>query len=336
MKMATAAAQQAGYLPSSADYSRAVLNILGDLTEDRARMRDTHRAMINILTDFRDEKERLQRTQRAMLNILQDVDDERRQRQDAEQEVRQINSHLEERVSLRTAQLELANQELDGFSYSVSHDLRTPLRAIQGFSSILSEDHADALDDEGRRLLGIIVDGTRRMSQLIDDILAFSRIGRLDITTRRIDMARLVHSVIDELVREAKCPNLSFDVVPLLPAVADPATIRQVWVNLIGNALKYIGRNETVVIDIGSRVEDGQSLFFIKDNGVGFDMQYADKLFGVFQRLHGVDDFAGTGIGLAIVKRIVGRNGGRVWAEGAVNVGATFYFTLPAEENSHG
>jgi light-regulated signal transduction histidine kinase (bacteriophytochrome) len=336
MKMATAAAEKAGYLPSSAEYSRAVLNILEDLTEDRERMRDTHRAMINILTDFRDEKEQLQRTQRAMQNILQDVDDERCQRQDAEQEVRRVNAHLEERVSVRTAQLELANQELEGFSYSVSHDLRTPLRAIEGFSSILCEDHADALDNEGRRLLNVIVDGTRRMSQLIDDILAFSRFGRVDMIVRSIDMTRLVHSVIDDLARETICPHLSFKVAPLLSAIADPATIRQVWVNLIGNAIKYTGRNETAVVEIGSRAEDGQSLFFVKDNGVGFDMQYADKLFGVFQRLHSVDEFAGTGIGLAIVKRIVGRHGGHIWAEGAINVGATFYFSLPAGETTHG
>jgi light-regulated signal transduction histidine kinase (bacteriophytochrome) len=319
----------------SVDCLRAILNILDDLTADRAQTRDTYAAMVNILTDFTDERHRLESTQRAVLNILQDVDDERRQRQDAEDEVRQANASLERRVSLRTAQLEAANKEMEGFNYSVSHDLRTPLRAIDGFSRILLEDYASSLDDEGRRLLDVILRGTKRMSQLIDDILAFSRMGRQEMTAQRIDMTQLVCAVIDDLSQNANRRELSFKVGSLPDAFADLGTVRQVWVNLIGNAIKYTGRTSPAVIEVGSMTEADGLLYFVKDNGVGFDMQYADKLFGVFQRLHGQEEFSGTGIGLAIVKRVVTRHGGRVWADATVNSGATFYFTLPAGDENH-
>jgi light-regulated signal transduction histidine kinase (bacteriophytochrome) len=320
--------KEADPLLSSGAHSRAILNILADLTDDQAWMHDTHKAVVNVLSDFSEEKDRLQLTQRAVLNILQDVEDERAQRERAEAEVRQINANLEERVTQRTLQLESANKELEGFSYSVAHDLRTPLRAIQGFSRILKEDHAESLDDEALPLLGIIVDATNKMSQLIDDMLAFSRIGRLGITLRQINMRELVDGVVAELTREATATTLELG--SLANAFGDTGTIRQVWVNLLGNAVKYSSKNDNPVVQIDSNIEQNEIIYRIKDNGVGFDMQYAHKLFGVFQRLHGADEFSGTGIGLAIVKRIVERHRGRVWAESVVGKGSTFYFTLPS------
>jgi signal transduction histidine kinase len=233
-------------------------------------------------------------------------------------------------VAQRVIELEAANKELEAFSYTVSHDLRTPLRAIDGFSRILSEDHAASLDDEGQRLLRVILDGAHRMNQLIEDILAFSRMGRVALSTREIDMPRLVGSVTEDLRAAAPGRTLVFTIGPLPNAQGDCGAVRQVWANLVANAIKYTARNQTASIEIGARTTGAEVVYFIRDDGIGFDMQYADKLFGVFQRLHGSDEFAGTGIGLAIARRIVTRHGGRIWAEGAVDRGATFSFTLAA------
>lgn len=240
----------------------------------------------------------------------------------------------EEELRGYAAQLEAANAELDAFSYSVSHDLRTPLRAIDGFSRILLEDYQERLDDEGRRLLNVVRDNTRKMGQLIDDILSFSRMGRQEMALSEVDMGALARSVFDELKAAAGHP---FEVKSgaLPPALADPAMMRRVWTNLIDNAIKFTRPRAAAVIELGGALDGREIVYYVKDNGVGFDMQYVDKLFGVFQRLHGVGEFEGTGIGLAIVKRIVARHGGRVWAEGRVNEGATFYFALPAKEAGH-
>jgi PAS domain S-box-containing protein len=251
------------------------------------------------------------------------------ERKHAEEEIRKLNSELEQRVAARTAQLEAANKELESFAYSVSHDLRVPLRAIDGFSRMVLTQYEEKLDDEGKRLLNVVRGNTKRMGQLIDDILAFSRAGRLEIKTSETDMEALARDVWLELGSSITGRDLRLDIKPLAKAQGDPAMLRQVWANLLGNAIKFTRPKAGALIEIEGKIEGAECIYSIRDNGVGFDQQYVHKLFGVFQRLHGVDEFEGTGIGLAIVKRIVIRHGGRIWAEGKVGEGAAFYFALP-------
>ncbi|HEX8963422.1 MAG TPA: GAF domain-containing protein [Rhodocyclaceae bacterium] len=253
-----------------------------------------------------------------------------RRRSDARD--RKLNQELEQRVADRTADLERANKELEAFSYSVSHDLRTPLRAIDGFSKILLDDYTAKLDDEGRRLLEAVRDNTSRMGRLIDDILSFSRTGRGELSCSDIDMEKLARDVFKEFPPALAGDNVQFHIEPLPRVRGDGAMMRQVFVNLLANAIKYSRTREAPAIKVGCSLAGDEAVFHVKDNGVGFDMRYVDKLFGVFQRLHRASDFEGTGIGLAIVKRIVARHGGRVWAEGEVNNGATFYFALPMQK----
>jgi signal transduction histidine kinase len=234
------------------------------------------------------------------------------------------------RVEERTRALEEANRELEAFAYSVSHDLRAPLRVIDGFSLILLEDYADRLDDEGRRLLNIVRANTCRMDDLIGDILSFSRMSRHEMASAEVDMAGLVREVFAELRQAAPNRVLRLDLADLPPAHGDRALLRQVWTNLLANAIKFTQPRAEAVIRVGGEATPAETIYRVEDNGVGFDMQYAGKLFGVFQRLHASEDFEGTGIGLAIVKRIVARHGGRVWAEGRPGEGATFCFSLPA------
>ena len=250
--------------------------------------------------------------------------------------VSQFNRELERRVIERTAQLEAANKELEAFSYSVSHDLRTPLRAIDGFSHILLDDYADKLDDEGKRLLNVVRDNTSRMGQLIDDILKFSRTSRLEMSFSAIDLEKLAREVCEELQSSVASDKLQIEIEPIPPAEGDRAMMRQVFINLLSNAIKFSRVREPARIKVGGSIEGNEVIYYVKDNGVGFDMQYVDRLFGVFQRLHAVNEFEGTGIGLAIVKRIITRHGGRVWAEGKLNEGATLYFALPTREKDHG
>ena len=242
----------------------------------------------------------------------------------------QLNSELERRVSERTAELEAANKELEGFSYSVSHDLRAPLRAIDGFAHVLEEDYADKLDDEGRRLLGVVRDRAQRMGGLIDELLDFSRLGRSPLAAAPLDMEALARSALDEVAAfDGVPPGWRCEIGQLPAAKGDPVMIRQVWVNLLSNAVKFSGKNGDAVITVTGTRNGSEQVYGVKDNGAGFDMRYYDKLFGVFQRLHRAEDFPGTGVGLAIVRRVVERHGGRTWAESRPGEGAAFYFSLP-------
>jgi PAS domain S-box-containing protein len=238
-------------------------------------------------------------------------------------------AQLAEEAKHRAAELEGLNKELEAFSYSVSHDLRAPLRHIAGFSDMLQR-HADgSLDDKGKRFLNTIVDSAKRMGNLIDDLLAFSRTGRAEMRRERVDLDSMVDQTIQELAPDVGTRRVLWKKQPLPEVVGDRAMLKQVFVNLISNALKYSNTRNIAEIEIGSREEGDELVIFVRDNGVGFDMAYAHKLFGVFQRLHEASQFEGTGIGLANVRRIVGRHGGRTWAEAELDKGATFYFSLP-------
>jgi PAS domain S-box-containing protein len=248
-----------------------------------------------------------------------------RQKQNEEQIV-QLNADLQTRAT----QLETANKELEAFSYSVSHDLRAPLRHIDGFVKLLDKQAGEKVDERGRRYLNIIADSARQMGALIDDLLIFSRMNRAELRQAKVSLDSLVHEAIDGLHGEMDGRHIRWKIASLPEVKADPAMLRQVWVNLIANAVKYSRPREPAEIEIGSiDTQNGELVFFVRDNGVGFDMQYAHKLFGVFQRLHRAEEFEGTGIGLANVRRIIHRHGGRTWAEGKVDGGATFFFSLP-------
>lgn len=247
--------------------------------------------------------------------------------------LRRVNRELEQRVLERTRELEIANRDLEAFSFSVSHDLRAPLRVIQGFCEAFIEDFGAGVPDEGRALLERIEEGTRRMSRLIEDLLDFSRAGRGTMDSTRIAMSELVRGVIAELREQSPARKVEVVVADLPDAWGDPALIRQVLVNLLSNALKFTSTRPSARIEVRSADHEAQHVYRIADNGVGFDEAYAHKLFGVFQRLHSEESFAGTGIGLSIVKRIIERHGGQIWAEGRPNEGATFSFTLPAAKS---
>lgn len=244
----------------------------------------------------------------------------------ADRDIKQLNIDLNRNL----AQLKVINKELESFSYSVSHDLRAPLRSINGYAKIILDDYSHQFDDELKRLFDIIQTNAKKMGVLIDDLLGFARMGRKEVVRLPVDCNKLVKQAInqlDDLVPE----KVQLDAHPLQPCYADPALLSQVFINLISNAVKYSAKNESPKVEMGSYEEEDECVYYVKDNGVGFNMDYTHKLFGVFQRLHSNEEFEGTGVGLAIVQRIIVKHGGRVWAEGKINEGATFYFTIPKQ-----
>ena len=261
----------------------------------------------------------------AVYGIVYDVTKIKR----AEEEILQLNAELEERVKLRTMELETANKQLESFTSTVSHDLRSPLQVINGYASILSKKFEENLTDDGRKLLHGIQENTQQMGQLIDDLLNFSKLGRTEPVKKLLDMNEVVLAVISQLKLGNENLNAHFRFSSLAPALGDKGLIYQVWMNLLSNAVKYSRKQENPMIEIGMREINGEDVYYAKDNGVGFDMRYYDKLFRVFQRLHKQSEFEGTGVGLALVHAVITKHGGKIWAEGKVNHGATFYFTLP-------
>jgi len=258
--------------------------------------------------------------------------DELVHRERVEEELRALSAELEARVEVRTAQLEAANQELEAFSYSVSHDLRAPLRAINGFARIVVEDYGPSLPDEAKELLGLVQANAQQMAVLIDDLLAFSRLGRQPLNRQEVDVRSLVLQVIDQLKPDLEGRVVDFQVTALPTCFADRNLLRQLLFNLLSNAVKFTRDRPDARVVVSGVEQADEVAYAVSDNGAGFDMRFVDKLFGVFQRLHLSDEYEGTGVGLAIVKRVAGRHGGRVWAEGRVDHGATFHFALPAGE----
>jgi light-regulated signal transduction histidine kinase (bacteriophytochrome) len=280
---------------------------------------------------FLDDEMRLLLSVASDISLALEALEREQQRNQAEQQVHQLNAELEQRVLQRTAQLEAANKELEAFSYSVSHDLRAPLRAVNGFAGRVLKEFEPQVPADARQHLERIRNGTQRMGELIDDLLAFSRLSRESMSCRVVDSVKLVQVVVGESAPQREGRQIEINIGKLPDCHGDPALLKQVWFNLISNAIKYTGGRELAIIDIGCERKNNEDIFFVRDNGAGFNMKYANKLFGVFQRLHRADEFEGTGVGLAVVQRIIHRHGGRIWADAAQGRGATFYFTIAGE-----
>ncbi|MBI2469749.1 MAG: hypothetical protein HYV59_00695 [Planctomycetes bacterium] len=337
---------------NSDDVQRAILNILEDFTEEKARLADTQRAVLNILDDSAGEKAMLEETQKAILNVLDDSAEEKARLADTQRavlnilddvdieknKVEQININLRNEIAERKrieedlkqakAATEAVNKELEAFSYSVSHDLRAPLRAIDGFSQALLEDYAGQFEEQGRDYLQRVRAATQRMAQLIDDMLKLSRITRAEVGREDVDLSALAQEIVSDLNRAQPDRKVEFVIASGLRAHGDSRLLRIALENLLSNAFKFTGTRPKARIEFGLMEKDGKPVYFVRDDGVGFNMAYADKLFGAFQRLHDTREFPGTGIGLAIVQRVIYKHGGKVWAEGEVEKGSAFFFTV--------
>ena len=315
-----------GHQLDSAGHARATLNLLGDFAEEEQQLKDTQLAVLNILEDSTTDRLRAEAAAKASLNILEDLSD-------AQAQIRTLNAELEARVELRTAELVVANKNLEAFTYSVAHDLRSPLRALSGYSEALMEDYGDRLDETGRWYVERIQAATERMGALIDDLLLLARVSRSEMSLEPVDLSAEVATIAGELQAREPGRRVRFVIQDGVWVTADRTLIRTVVQNLVENAWKFTAKRDFATIEFGTTAaEDARVCCYVRDNGVGFDPAFVGTLFQPFQRLHAVTEFPGTGIGLASVQRIVERHGGRAWAEGAVDRGATFYFTLKARE----
>jgi light-regulated signal transduction histidine kinase (bacteriophytochrome) len=306
---------------SQRDLQRALLNILDDSDDERVRLRDAQRALLNILDDLDVEKARVDR-------VNQELSMEIAERERAQQALRLLTDQLEQMVRSRTAALEASIAELEAFTYSIAHDLRAPLRAITGFVDVLAEDHLPDLDEEACHVVDEIRGAAVRMGQMIDGLLSLAHVGRQSLSLAPVGPDVVARRAWQQLSADAHGREVELTVHSMPEAVADAALLEQVYANLLSNALKYTRGAANVRIEVGARESGGDIVFFVRDNGIGFDMRYANQIFGVFQRLHTRDRYEGSGIGLAIVQRIVDRHGGRAWAEGRPGAGSTFFFTL--------
>jgi signal transduction histidine kinase len=286
------------------------------------------RAKVGVFADLYRKNHKLIAQEEILTATNKSLQLEIQERKVSEARVLELNKKLEENIF----QLKSSNAELEAFSYSVSHDLRAPIRGMDGFISLFLKKYYDKVDEEGQRLLGKVRNNVHKMGFLIDDLLSLSRIGMKEIETSKIDMHELVLGVIEELEELKELKKAKIKITDLCQGEGDLALIKQVWINLISNSLKYSSKKEKPVIEIGSYKKNNHIIYFVKDNGVGFDMKYSNKLYGVFQRLHDPLEYQGTGVGLALVKRITNKHNGEVWAEGIENQGATFYFSLPSKQ----
>jgi light-regulated signal transduction histidine kinase (bacteriophytochrome) len=315
-----------GHPPDPADHAWATLDLLEDFVEEKQQLKDTQLAVLNILEDATADRLKAEEAVKATISILEDLSA-------AQAEIGALNAELEVRVDQRTAELVVANKNLEAFAYSVAHDLRSPLRALSGYSEALTEDYADRLDDTGRWYADRIQAATERMGTLIDDLLLLAQVSRTDMNIEPVDLSAEVTAITAELHAREPGRAVRFAIHDGVRVIADRSLIRTVLQNLVENAWKFTAKRQDATIEFGGTVAgDARVCCYVRDNGAGFDPEFSSKLFQPFQRLHAVTDFPGTGIGLASVQRIVERHGGRVWAEGAVGQGATFYFTLsPAQ-----
>jgi light-regulated signal transduction histidine kinase (bacteriophytochrome) len=315
-----------GHPPDPADHAWATLDLLEDFVEEKQQLKDTQLAVLNILEDATADRLKAEEAVKATISILEELSA-------AQAEIGALNAELEVRVDQRTAELVVANKNLEAFAYSVAHDLRSPLRALSGYSEALTEDYGERLDDTGRWYADRIQAATERMGRLIDDLLLLAQVSRTDMNTEPVDLSAEVTAISAELHAREPGRVVRFAIQDRVRVTADRSLIRTVVANLVENAWKFTAKSDDATIEFGATADlDSRVCCYVRDNGAGFDPAFTAKLFQPFQRLHAVAEFPGTGIGLASVQRIVEHHGGRVWAEGAVNRGATFYFTLtPAQ-----